>query len=134
MFFIASVCFNCMSMDARHGRRADHGNRETKGKIAWLHTGAVTEWERPKAAAQDANRRLKRWFCKPQGTRFLPRFPSGGMEKTASAGGEKSNHRLNDKPENPWYPKRVVREKRKRFPRREGEGFFKENRSKKLDN
>ena len=62
MFFIASVCFNCMSMDARHGRRADHGNRETKGKNAWLHPGAVTEWERPKAAAQDANRRLERWL------------------------------------------------------------------------
>ena len=36
----------------------------------------------------------------------------------ASTGKKESNHGLNDKPENPWYPEPVVRGKRKRGPRR----------------
>jgi len=35
----------------------------------------------------------------------------------ASTGKKESNHGLNDKPENPWYPESVVRGKRKRGPR-----------------
>lgn len=93
-------------MDARHGRRADQGNRETKGKIVWLDSGAVMEWERPTAAAQDANRRNERWLRKARGTHFLPTpflWKQGTEHRLlpVSTGKEKSNHGLNDKPENP---------------------------------
>ena len=71
---------------------------------------AVTDWERPAAAAQDANRRSADWFHKAPGTHFLPGFPPAEQEKAASAGGKNSNHGLNDKPEKPWYPERVIRE------------------------
>ena len=93
----------------RHGRCADRKNREIMEYIVWLDSGAVMEWERLTAAAQDANRQCAQWFRKASETHFLPWFPPAETEKTALPPEGKSNHGLNDKPDNPWYPKRVIR-------------------------
>ena len=121
IFIIASVCFQLHVFGTRHGRCADRENREIMVKIVWLDSDAVMEWERPAAAAQDANRRWTRWLRKTFGTHFLPKpfLVEAGRRKPfpASTGKKESNHGLNDKPENPWYPESVVRGKRKRGPR-----------------
>ena len=44
----------------RHGRCADRKNQEIMEYIVWLDSGAVMEWERLTAAAQDANRQCAR--------------------------------------------------------------------------
>ena len=55
----------------RHGRCADRKNQEIMEYIVWLDSGAVMEWERLTAAAQDANRQCAQWFRKASGTHFL---------------------------------------------------------------
>ena len=69
------VCLLQLHVKGRPPRPAVRtgGNRETKANILWLDSGAVTEWERLTAAAQDANRRWTRWLRKALGTHFLPK-------------------------------------------------------------
>ncbi len=85
----------------RHGRCVDRENREIMEFIVWLDSGAVMEWERLTAAAQDANRQCAQWFRKASETHFLPWFLPAETEKTALPPEGKSNHGLNDKPDNP---------------------------------
>ena len=110
IFIIASVCFQLHVFGTRHGRCADRENREIMVKIVWLDSGAVMEWERPAAAAQDANRRWTRWFFKASGMHFLPCFPPAETKRQPFRREEKSNHGLNGKPDNLWYPDLVIGE------------------------
>ena len=90
IFIIASVCFQLHVFGTRHGRCVDRENREIRASIVWLNSDAVMEWERPTAAAQDANRRWTRWFFKASGTHFLPCSFPAERKNLPTRGGRKN--------------------------------------------
>ena len=90
-----------MSHGARHGRRADHGNREPERQLSGCIFRPVYGMGTPDSGGSGRRQTRRAPGSQSPCEAFSATFPPA--EHPVPPEGENSNHRLNDKQNSPWY-------------------------------